>query len=227
MISIKTSEEIEKKGEAFVIYGKPGAGKTTFCGDLEKVFVIDADDGVVALKGKKGIVYATVKTESDVKQAIAFVKTHADKFKSIVVDTITAMESSFLYERSLETKMKTPGLQDYGKIKYFLEGVIVELKALTEKGLNIYFIAHEKRVEETNLDGTSRFVAHPDLRDTSMNFLESRADAIMYLTVSEKPETKDQRFFMLKGTSTVTAKRRGDDRAFCRAEELTKGEENE
>ena len=215
--TIRKTSEMKATGDLILLYGKPGVGKTYFAASLEKPLVLDVDRGAKSLKDFDNVGYVEICSTNDLKEAIMNLENNTQGFKTIIVDTITSLESMFLYERSLHSKTDTPQMQDYGKIKYFLEGVIVKLKALTNKGVDVVFIAHEQLIQESQPDGSFVFVLHPDLREKSMTHLESQADEIIYMKKKD-----EKRMLLLHGTSAITAKTRTLGKRSCSAEQYIK-----
>jgi AAA domain-containing protein len=89
----------EREKLRMTIFGEPGVGKTTFAMTFPRVFVIDTDGGLIsaAIQGLDAVSYEPTGWQEF--EAIYFwAKERQDKFDTIVIDSITALQRMLLDE---------------------------------------------------------------------------------------------------------------------------------
>lgn len=78
----------------FLVYGRSGTGKTTILGSLPKplLYLDVKDKGTKSIKNTEGIVVKQIKNWEDFETAYWYLKSHSDKYKSVVIDTVTQLQ---------------------------------------------------------------------------------------------------------------------------------------
>ena len=91
--------------------GEQGVGKTTFALEWPDPVIIAVENGLKSVKHKDPDVYP-VKSSIDVRNTLHDLKTHKHKFKTVCIDSVTALESMFTQE--LLKKGNADSLAQYG-----------------------------------------------------------------------------------------------------------------
>lgn len=151
MSLIKNPSEIEeKKNLVMMVYGTPGAGKTTVALSAPSPVLIDTDGGVSRTHSAHRCPTVQVTKWEDVNAALDEIQTAP--FKSIIVDTVGKLldyMGDFIIRNN--PKMRkfdgTLSLQGYGVRKQMFREFI---KRCMLMGRNLIFIAHasEEKVDE-------------------------------------------------------------------------------
>jgi hypothetical protein len=146
-----------KKGRSFCIYGPAGTGKTTLAASLPKpILYLDVSDrGTDSIADVEDIFVKEVETMADFEDIYWALKEQIDdgdcKYKSIVIDTVTNLQTQVVKEFSDGNKKKkgtraagdwgTMTQRDWGDVSGWLKFWLTNYRDL---GLNVMFIAQHR-----------------------------------------------------------------------------------
>ena len=126
-----------------VIHGTPGIGKTTFASQLPSPIFIRAEDG---LGGIEVDTFDLVTSYGDVIDAIGLLYAEEHDYKTVVLDTASALEPIIWQQVAIDERVKH--IEDLGYGKGYVKAtdlwrdVIGGLSALRDKGINSVVLAH-------------------------------------------------------------------------------------
>lgn len=161
-----------------LIYGQPGIGKTTVACSAKDAVLFDYDGGVNRINPAHMIPTVQIRTWEETGEAIAEIERDMPEVKTIVIDTVGKMldfmsQSIMRTDVKLKQKDGTLSLKGYGVRK---QKFIDFVNALSVKGWNVIFIAHEK--EDRRGDDT---VKRPEVGGSSANDLLKELDLVGYM----------------------------------------------
>ena len=174
----KPSEMQGKRNIAVLIYGQPGAGKTTLGESAPNPVLFDYDRGAYRTNGAHQVPTFSPESWEQTSQAIDEILQEMPECETIVIDTVGKM-LDYMAEYITRTdpkKKKLDGslsLPGYGTRKQMFIDFIHRMQML---GKNVVFIAHEKeekRGEET--------VKRPEIGGSSANDLIKELDLVGYV----------------------------------------------
>lgn len=169
------------RGFHFLLYGPPGVGKTTIGSQMPKpVAILDTDGGSGWLYDKLDQVDVyTIEPEEDIAKEIeAFLKAatkgkgNPGKYRSIVIDTVSALRSRHL--QLLAGGGLFYEIGDYGVATNWLRRALSISQYAPQM---VMWIAHVKEVE----DGPRMVYRPAGLSDTALHACESLLDAFVYM----------------------------------------------
>lgn len=186
MSLIKKPSELEvNETLCALIYGVPGAGKTSVGVSSPNPVLFDFDGGVKRIEAQFRVDTVQMKSWEETLQALAEVEADTS-YKTIVVDTIGKM-MVFLddYIKRVETK-NTPGLlKRDGSLS--LKGFGVRKQKFIEfnnrlkmAGRHVVYIAHE-REEKQKFDRDEITVKRPEIPGSTINDLIKELDLVGYM----------------------------------------------
>ncbi|WP_430900543.1 MULTISPECIES: ATP-binding protein [unclassified Paraflavitalea] len=167
---VKANQAMPERPVVIVIYGDPGASKTTLGNTAQDVIVLDFDRGVSRSFYRRDTIIID-KWEDVIEEET---KGTFKGYKTVVIDTAKAALDDFLmsYVTRIDHKLKTNKLRAYGEIgdqfKLFLNNRRAE-------GMDVIIIAHAKKDEDTKR-------AIPDVTGQSYQLLLRIADQVGYVT---------------------------------------------
>ena len=194
MSLIKRPSELEvKQTLTALIYGQPGAGKSTLACSAPNPVMLDFDGGATRINGAHQVPTVQVRKWEDVGDAIEEIKA-ANEFKTIIIDTVGKM-MMFMEEYIKRTNAKMRNydgsltLKGYGLRKQMFLNFIKETSVM---GMNIIFVGHE--IEQKRGDDT---IIRPEIGGSSTNDLMKELDLVGYVetigqsrTISFDPRDK-------------------------------------
>lgn len=178
MSLIKRPSELEvKQTLTALIYGQPGAGKSTLACSAPNPVMLDFDGGATRINGAHQVPTVQVRKWEDVGGAIEEIKA-ANEFKTIIIDTVGKM-MMFMEEYIKRTNAKMRNydgsltLKGYGLRKQMFLNFIKETSVM---GMNIIFVGHE--IEQKRGDDT---IIRPEIGGSSTNDLMKELDLVGYV----------------------------------------------
>lgn len=169
----------EPRKPIIVIHGEPGVGKTTFAAGAEKVIFIRAEDGIASMRVPT---FPLVKTFSDIMEAMATLCTEEHGFKTLVVDSLSSMESIIWSDVCAENNVDNIEEIGYGKGYVFAlrqwKKFLKACEHLSREGMTIVLIAHTKinRIDPPTGAAYSRYEVR--LHDKAREIIEQTSDII-------------------------------------------------
>lgn len=176
-----------------IVYGAPGAGKTTFCATSPKPLIIDVEGGTVSIMGTD-IDIVKANTDEDVKEAVTYAIKNG--YKTICIDSLTRY-LEILMDSILAKEIKTkPQIQHWGEL---VNQIKKKIWYLQNCGLNSIFVCLEKEIEE---DG--QLVKRPNLNGQLVQAIPAIVDVVGYLKIN----TNKERVLAVNPTDRYYAKHR-------------------
>lgn len=166
-----------------LIYGQPGAGKSSLSLSSPSPLLFDFDGGIHRVNTIHQSDTVQIEKWEDIIEAL---KEDLSAYKTFVIDTAGKMlDYMSAYIIKNEPKMgKKDGalsLQGYGARKAMFQNF---LKQITIMGKHIVFVAHDKEEK----DGDTKFI-RPEIGGSSGNDLIKEIDLVGYLEMSGKKRT--------------------------------------
>ncbi len=186
---IAATDVVGKWGLNMIIYGPPGAGKTTLCATAQEsefgadVLIVDVDKGSRSVSDREGVKIFPVNSWSDVNSLFNYLNSKDHNFKTICIDTITELQE-YSVKHVLGGADRPPQLQDFMKSKQQMCKMMRAFKGLSiDKGWNIFFNAHVK-VDEDKINGTLQ--RKPLLSPSTQSAAMGIVDGIGFLDANNK-----------------------------------------
>lgn len=224
-MKITNGKDITKEKGTYLLYAKPGIGKTHTIRYLpkdERALVIDIDKTSHVLKGEENIDILDFPTESawtSWPKLLQRLKDGlADNYDTIVIDNISELVRAMLAEAGSTGKNKgAPELAHYNRLDFFLmKEVVREVKSL---GKRVVYLAWEM-TDEWNTSGGQVFNrVYPHFRKSILENLMGLCDVVGRLVYN--PETEKRGFF-LQPSDEMFAKNQLDGRKGCLQEDIFK-----
>lgn len=212
--------EIPESYKTVLLYGPPGAGKTTALGMLKgKTLIIDVDNGTKVLdKGKANIDIAQLDENlSDLAELLEELEADC-KYDNVCIDSISELEKALLTIAGRYGKNDgAPELRHYNQVGF---RVVDYCRRLRNVKANIVFTAWEQLQEYIMADGSKYNQAKPMMSGKTGETIMGLCDVVGHLEISSKEETLGKRFVRLDATSSCLAKDRLDKRVYCKVEDL-------
>lgn len=178
MSLIRKPSELEvKQTLTALIYGQPGAGKSTLACSAPSPVMLDFDGGATRINGAHQVPTVQVKRWEDVEIALNEIR-DAGEFATIIIDTVGKMMMYMEeYIKRTNAKMKNYDgsltLKGYGLRKQMFLNFI---KSVSVMGMNIVFVGHE--IEQKRGDDT---IIRPEIGGSSTNDLMKELDLVGYV----------------------------------------------
>lgn len=144
----KIEKGLKETAQFYVFYGLPGLGKTTFSSKFPSPIILDLEAGSNHINVSR-INQSDLGDYKSVVTAINELYTSNHQFKTIVIDSVTALEKLIEQEVCLDNKVKTLSDVAWGggpvAVQQKLNELITLLKKIqNEKQINIIVIAHSQ-----------------------------------------------------------------------------------
>lgn len=175
-----------------LLYGVPGVGKSTWAAHAPDAIVVNLEDGVKRIDCVKT---PLIKSWGELNEALLFIY-HKTEHKTVVIDTMTALEKLLVQKTIDEDQKKRKHLSDWGFNTGF-EVLAANFSLFLQKLFtiapekNLLFIGHQKieRYEDPMNDGYDRYTI--DVHKKIAPILISNMDAVLfaqYETFARKQE---------------------------------------
>lgn len=185
-MEITTGRKI--RGKFVVLYGAPGIGKTTLASKTTNPLFIDAESGTDELD----VARLSVKGHEQVREA--FVAAFKSEYKTIIIDSATAIErlltAKILAERNIKTLARAGFGAGFQDLKDSWIETLKPIDAILQSNRNVILIGHTK-VKSVNdpVLGDSYDRTEMDIHKDSLQTIVSAAD--MMLLMREEITLKD------------------------------------
>lgn len=135
------------------IYGRSGSGKTTFAATAPgPILYIDIrDEGTASISDVKNLDVLEVEEFSDIEDAYWWLRKNPKKYKTVILDTVTQLQSMIVQEVAGENKKgKKAGdwgsmtKKDWGDVAAVMKEWLGNYRDLTAIGINVIFIAQDR-----------------------------------------------------------------------------------
>jgi energy-coupling factor transporter ATP-binding protein EcfA2 len=92
-MEIQTTKDIKKKEKVHIaLYGASGTGKTKMIETLKgKTLILNADKGLLTLKGSENVDFVNLNTFEDVIEAMKFIKSEKNNYDNIAIDSMSVI----------------------------------------------------------------------------------------------------------------------------------------
>ncbi len=183
-----------------IIYGPPGAGKTTLASSAPKPIWLDFENSLEALRVSRPDI-ATAGTMDEIKDfeaVLEFIRSAKSlPYETIVIDTLSSMNLAFL-TRHMAVKggkdRHIAGFEDFRKVTNVMREIFQELISVEK---HVILIAHEKYWRD---DKGNVLEIRPSLPPATEEAIEQLVNEAFYLTKKTNAMTKQ-----VSRTLTVSA----------------------
>lgn len=177
------------------LYGKPGTGKTTIAASLPKpiLFIDVKDKGTDSAKSKtlqRGQIKVLQVTEFDeIYDTYDYIKDNPDKFKSIVIDHMTALQDQALEKIKGEEGKEQISQRMFGMAAGYMKEIINLFKDLTDWDILPCFLVQD-RMESGEGEGEDQLTPEvgPGLMPSLSRTLCASSRIIGHTYLQEKVE---------------------------------------
>lgn len=154
--SIKSIGEIDSY-LTMLCYGKSGTGKTVFAGTWPKpLLLLDIrEKGYESVLDVEGIDVLPIEKWEQLEAAYWFLESRKTKYKSIVIDQLTAMQALSMQKIRDDKDMDADEVisqRSWGQISGLMQTWIYNFRELCGKGYHVLFNAHERLREPQEED---------------------------------------------------------------------------
>ena len=228
--NISNAKEITTDKSTYLIYAKPGTGKTHTLNFLPgKTLYINVDKSERPLKGNENIDILEFNTHEaweewgELMKWLSKNKETVDQYDTIVIDNISELFRSMLANLGRNGKNeRVPEMSHYQRVDFF---TIDSLRFLQSLGKRLVCIAWETNFDFYTPAGQQITQAVPDIRKTIRDNVAGLCQVVARLVFNEK---SGKRGFILSPSNNVFAKNQLDNREHCLQEELfTVGDVND
>lgn len=179
---VKSDEPLVVETVNILIYGEPGAGKTSLVNTAESPLTLDFDKGVHRSDFRKDVL--VIESWKQINDNMAeLIKTFGN-YNTVILDTIdTLLDYMGAWIIDQEPKLARNKLQFYGKLKDEFSLFVGKLKTL---GKDVVMIAHVREKEEGDLR-----IKRPAITGGSYDRVLQTADFVGYLFIKDNKRTID------------------------------------
>lgn len=170
---IQPSEKIQINQTVGLIYGLPGAGKTSMANTAKNAVTLDFDKGAQRCRFRQAVL--RIDSWADIEGNVNAFYAAIEPYSTIIIDTIdTCLKYMVDYCIQKDYKLKTNNLRLYGVLTPMFEQFVSGLKL---RGKDVVFVAQVKEIDEGD-----RRLKRPDISGTkNYGMINTSADYIGYL----------------------------------------------
>lgn len=201
----------------WLVYGVPGAGKTTLAGMLKgKTYLLSLDDSFHRIKAWQNKPIWAIDPEKPIEDLTEFVREFKpEEYDNLVIDNVSNLQKLWFIEKARDSKTGLDNkIQHYGE---FTNWLIRMISKLFSYNINIFVTAWEKQVKVTDPSGQEFEQYAPDLRDSARDYLMGNCDVVGRMIQSPKT---GERGVILQGSIDTYAKNRLDNRTATKADDF-------
>ncbi|MFB3231462.1 AAA family ATPase [Staphylococcus pseudintermedius] len=220
--NISSAKDITTDKSTYLIYGKPGSGKTHTLNFLPgKTLYVNVDKSERPLKGNDNIDILNFNSHEawsewgDLMKWFADNKQVLNNYDTIVIDNLSELFRSMLSNLGRAGKNnRVPEMSHYQRVDFF---TIDSLRFLQSLGKRLVFLAWETNYDFYTPAGQQITQSVPDIRKTIRDNVAGLCQVVARLIVNKE---SGKRGFILMPTNNVFAKNQLDDREHCLQDEL-------
>lgn len=179
----KPGELTPKTTISALIYGQPGAGKSTLACSAPNAVLFDYDGGINRINGAHQIPTVQITCWEETHEALAEIEREMPECQTIIIDTVGKMldyMSAYIIKNDSKMAMRdgTLQLKGYGVRKTMFSNFI---KQLAISGKNVIFVAHEREDKQGDV-----VVKRPEIGGSSAADLMKDIDIMGYIQLYGK-----------------------------------------
>ncbi|HAR6198412.1 TPA: AAA family ATPase [Staphylococcus pseudintermedius] len=220
--TISNAKDITTDKSTYLIYGKPGSGKTHTLNFLPgRTLYVNVDKSERPLKGNENIDILNFNSHEawqewgDLMKWFAENKQTLNNYDTIVIDNLSELFRSMLANLGRTGKnQRVPEMSHYQRVDFF---TIDSLRFLQSLGKRLVFLAWETNYDFYTPAGQQITQSVPDIRKTIRDNVAGLCQVVARLIVNKE---SGKRGFILMPTNNVFAKNQLDDREHCLQSEL-------
>ncbi|EGQ2715647.1 AAA family ATPase [Staphylococcus pseudintermedius] len=220
--NISSAKDITTDKSTYLIYGKPGSGKTHTLNFLPgKTLYVNVDKSERPLKGNENVDILNFNSHEawqewgDLMKWFAENKQTLKNYDTIVIDNLSELFRSMLANLGRAGKNnRVPEMSHYQRVDFF---TIDGLRFLQSLGKRLVFLAWETNYDFYTPAGQQITQSVPDIRKTIRDNVAGLCQVVARLIVNKE---SGKRGFILMPTNNVFAKNQLDDREHCLQSEL-------
>lgn len=192
------------------LYGPPGSGKTTLASDAPKPVWLDFENSSETLRNSKSDIPIMTRDElKDAEAVIRWVQNDTNDYETIVVDTISSMNETWLLEYMKKKNPKdltvVASQPDFRILNHQMKRFFY---ALIECNKHVILIAHEKVWRDDKSDTPRVLEVRPALPPGAEASVERLVNEVFYLESKSQLNGPDKRKLHVSAQGKVLAKNR-------------------
>ncbi|PCF45073.1 DNA-binding protein [Staphylococcus delphini] len=222
--NISSAKDITTDKSTYLIYGKPGSGKTHTLNYLPgRTLYVNVDKSERPLKGNENVdilnfnSHEAWKEWGDLMKWFAENKQTLNNYDTIVIDNLSELFRSMLANLGRSGKNnRVPEMSHYQRVDFF---TIDSLRFLQSLDKRLVFLAWETNYDFYTPAGQQITQSVPDIRKTIRDNVAGLCQVVARLIVNKE---SGKRGFILMPTNQIFAKNQLDNREHCLQEDLFK-----
>lgn len=213
---VKNTKSLHVNSLKALVYGEPGAGKTTLAGTLrDKTLIVSAEAGLLSLNGKDidvidisqddngGLIpkELRIKRLGEVYQYLLTPEANK-KYKNVFIDSLTEISQNLLEQLEVEFPDRKDSLVKYGENAKRMRSLVKSFRDLTT--YNVVFTA----LSEKEKDESGRYYLGISMPGKFSQVVPAMFDEVFYLHTHKLEDGSTQRVLVTKKTDTNVCKDR-------------------